>query len=341
MDVSVLEHGHERAWDEFVHVTPGGTFFHLSGWRSVIETVLRHRTYYLVASGGGRMEGVLPLTHVKSRIFGNSLISNAFCVGGGPLAATSEARTGLIRAAEDLGNRLGVAVIEMRDGDPIGPGWLSRTGLHANFRRAIDPDPAVNLKAIPRKQRAVLRKAMAQGLSCTQNRDIDSLHKVYAESVHRLGTPVFSKRYFAALVHTFGEACDVVTVAQGGRPVASVLNFYFRDQVLPYYGGSTLAARTLGANDLLYWEVMQRAAARGLRVFDFGRSKIGTGAYAYKHNWGFEAEPLTYQFLPVRSATIPDINPLNPKYRIFIAGWQKLPLSLTKILGPVVVRSIG
>ena len=167
------------------------------------------------------------------------------------------------------------------------------------------------------------------------------LHRAYAESVRNLGTPVFSRRYFDILLDAFGDAADIVTVLDGGQPIASVMNFYFRDEVLPYYGGGTAQARQRAGNDFMYWEVMRRAAERGFRLFDFGRSKVGTGAHAFKHNWGFTPAPLHYRYKLAPGAAIPDHNPLNPKYRLFIAAWKRLPLPVANLLGPPIVRGLG
>jgi FemAB-related protein (PEP-CTERM system-associated) len=119
------------------------------------------------------------------------------------------------------------------------------------------------------------------------------------------------------------------------------MNFYFRDEVLPYYGGGTAAARVRYGNDFMYWEVMRRAAARGYRLFDYGRSKLGTGSFAFKKNWGFVPEPLQYRFRLAPGAAIPDLNPLNPKFRLFIAAWKRLPLPVANAIGPHIVRGLG
>jgi FemAB-related protein (PEP-CTERM system-associated) len=340
MIVSILKSDEEPAWDAFVRGLPSGTFFHLSGWRHVVERAFGHRTFYLLVRRGAEICGILPLTHVKSLLFGNSLISNAYCVRGGIVANDSEARDALQGEAFRLACDLGAGWIEYRDAASV-TASIPRNGLYANFRRPIEHDDAANMKSIPRKQRAVLRKAIATGLRAEIDPAADRLHDIYARSVRRLGSPVFPLPYFRLLKQVFGEACDVVTILHEDRPVASVMNFYFRDEVLPYYGGGIEEARNIGANDFLYWEVMRRAAARGFRIFDFGRSKIGTGAYHYKCNWGFEPEPLQYQVVPVRRRQIPEINPLNPKFRLAGKLWRHLPLELTKVMGPLVVRSIG
>jgi FemAB-related protein (PEP-CTERM system-associated) len=219
--------------------------------------------------------------------------------------------------------------------------WRTRADLYVTFRKPIAADDEANMKAIPRKQRAMVRKGIAGGLTSVANQAIDPLFGIYAESVRNLGTPVFARGYFALLAEAFADCMDVVTVLDGETPIASVMNFYFRDEVLPYYGGGTRAARGLYGNDFMYWEVMRRAVSRGARLFDFGRSKIGTGAHAFKKNWGFTAEPLLYRYLLAPGAAIPDHNPLNPKYRLMIAAWKRLPLPVAGLLGPHLVRGLG
>jgi FemAB-related protein (PEP-CTERM system-associated) len=159
--------------------------------------------------------------------------------------------------------------------------------------------------------------------------------------VHRLGTPVFAKRYFAILREAFGPECEVLTITRAGRVVSSVMSFYFRDEVLPYYGGGTDEARDCAGNDFMYWELMRRACERGIRVFDYGRSKLGTGAFDFKKNWGFEPQPLHYRYRLVRSHRVPEHNPLNPRYAMFIRMWQRMPLALANVLGPHIVRGLG
>ena len=338
------------AWDRFVLDHEDGTFFHRAGWRQVIEAAFGHRTQYVFAERDGAITGVLPLGQVKTLLFGNTLISVPFCVYGGPLAADAESAAALVAHAAGLRARTGASAVELRYRDPPAAdraaaldasGWVARPGLYVTFRKPITAGDDDNLKAIPRKQRAMVRKGIQRGLVSVVDRDTDRLHRIYAESVRNLGTPVFAPRYFRLLAEVFGEDADVLTVLDGDTPVASVLNFYFRDEVLPYYGGGTAGARQRAGNDFMYWEVMRRAAARGCRVFDFGRSKEGTGSYAFKHNWGFVPAPLHYRFLLAPGGTMPELNPLNPKFRLFIAAWKRLPLPLTRLLGPSIVRGLG
>jgi FemAB-related protein (PEP-CTERM system-associated) len=338
--VSGLESSGELAWDAFVRSCPSATFFHLSGWRRVIEKAFGHRTVYLVARRGTEIYGVLPLTEIRSLIFGKRLISNAFCVHGGIAAVEVEAASQLRAAAVKIARDFGVSGVEFRS-CASQPNWVTKTGLYVNFRRPIASNVEANLKAVPRKQRAMIRKGIANGLSAEVDQGVDQLHHIYAESLRRLGTPVFSKRYFQLLKDEFGDACDIVTVLNRSRPIASVMNFYFRDEVLPYYGGGLVEARTVAGNDFMYWEVMRRACERGCRTFDFGRSKIGTGSFDFKRNWGFQPSALCYEYFLLHSRSIPDVNPLNPKYRLAIDLWRHFPLALTKIVGPPIVRQLG
>jgi len=330
-----------RAWDEFVRSRPDGTFFHLAAWRAVIERGFGHPTHYTMAEQDGSIVGILPLAHVKTLLFGNTLVSLPFCVYGGPLAVDAETATALESHAGSLMRGTKVSAIEFRHRDQANSGWIERPELYVTFRKPIEADADKNLKAIPRKQRAMVRKGMQNGLVSIVTAETDVLHRVYAESVRNLGTPVFPRRYFRLLVEAFSECCDVVTVVDRDRPIAAVMNFYYRDEVLPYYGGGTTEARHRAGNDFMYWEVMRRAAARGYRLFDFGRSKLGTGSYAFKRNWGFQPVPLHYRYKLGPGQAIPDHNPLNPKYRLFIAAWKRLPLPLANAIGPHIVRGLG
>jgi FemAB-related protein (PEP-CTERM system-associated) len=333
------------AWDAFVHARPEGTFFHLAAWRHVIEREFGHRTHYVLAERDGAIAGILPLARVKTRLFGDALISVPFCVYGGPIAADDETAAALAEHAAGLMHRLGTPVLEFRCREPQAwldaKEWPVRSDLYVTFRKPFTGDDEANLKAIPRKQRAMVRKGIDRGLRSVIDAAPDRLHRIYAESVRNLGTPVFALRYFRLLVELFRDSTDVVTVLDGEEPIASVLNFYFRDEVLPYYGGGRAVARDRYGNDFMYWEVMRRAAGRGCRLFDFGRSKLGTGSFAFKKNWGFSPEPLHYRCRLAPGAQIPDLNPLNPKYRLFIAAWKRLPLPVANMIGPHIVRGLG
>jgi len=338
--VRTLQAADYERWDRFVEAHPDGTFFHKSGWRDVIEQAFHHRTHFLCAESGTEIHGILPLAHIRSHLFGNALISLPFCVYGGSLVTSESAQAALDHAACSLAEELGVDYLELRHRSVRHAQWPTKT-LYVTFRRVLDCDPDKNYKAIPRKQRAMIRKGIEAGLKAEFDDDVGRLYGCYSTSVRNLGTPVPARRYFELLKSIFGSACEILTVTHSGKAVASVMSFYFRDEVLPYYGGGTDAARDLKANDFMYWELMRHASSRGVRVFDYGRSKIDSGSYRFKKHWGFTPEPLYYEYHLVKAQAMPDISPVNPKYHYFIEAWKRLPVPVTRLLGPLLARNLG
>lgn len=328
-------------WDDYVQRAPTATFFHRAGWKTVLEKAFGHDTYFLYAQDEGVIVGILPLAQVKSALFGNTLSSLPFCVYGGIVADNERVAQVLREEACRLADVLKVGALELRNRH-AGPTTWPVKELYYTFRKVIDPSEEVNLKAIPNRQRAMVRKGIQEGLLSQWDESTERLYRVYSESVRNLGTPVFSAKYLRILREVFGKDCDVLVITHDGRDVAAVMNFYFRDEVIPYYGGSTAAARTIkGVNHFMYWELMRHSGDRGYRLFDFGRSKAGTGPFTFKKNFGFEPQPLPYEYYLVTSDTVPDVNPLNPKYRLMINVWTKLPLPVANFIGPFLARSLG
>lgn len=328
-------------WDAFVMACADATFFHRAGWVNVVHDVFQHDTYFLYAEGDGQIQGVLPLVHIKSWLFGNSLVSLPFAVYGGVVSTNSRATTALENAAKNLAEKLQVAHLEYRNINPRHADWPTQD-LYVTFRKNILADDDANMLAIPRKQRAMIRKGIQHRLASVIEKNVDQFFLLYASNVHRHGTPPMPKRYFTALQAEFGADCEVLTViGPDGRSLSSVLSFYFRDEVLPYYAGDRESARKFSANDFKYWELMRRARVRGLKVFDFGRSKRGTGSYDFKKNWGFEPTPLHYEFCLFLRDDIPQNNPSNKKYKLLIDAWRILPVGVANWLGPFFVRNLG
>ena len=328
-------------WDAFVMAHPQATFFHRSAWQHILRDVFHHDTHYLFAHEGGRVTGVLPLAHMKSLLFGKALTSLPFAVYGGVVADDEATATALEAEAQRLAQQLQVDHLELRQLQRSHEGW-PRQELYVTFRKEILAEEEANMLAIPRKQRAMVRKGIKNGLKSEIDSGVDRFFALYADNVHRHGTPAQSRRYFEALRQHFGDDCEVLTVTgPDGKLLSSVLSFYFRDEVLPYYAGDDWAARELAANDFKYWELMRRACARGLKTFDYGRSKVGTGPYSFKKNWGFEPQPLHYEYRLYKHDAVPQNNPTNKKYKLMIETWRRLPLGFANWLGPFVVRSLG
>ncbi|PLW81534.1 peptidoglycan bridge formation protein FemAB [Kineobactrum sediminis] len=331
----------EAAWDAFVLASPQAGFCHRFAWQRVLQRAFGHRGHFLLAEQAGEIVGVLPLAEVRSRLFGYKLSSLPFCVYGG-IAANSEAAAGALRAAAcERAQALGVDALELRNTQDSGSGWPTKD-LYYTFRKPITADNDANLKAIPNRQRAMIRKGINSGLEGEEVAGTNRLYRVYAESVRNLGTPVFSRRYLEILREEFGTDCRVLMIREGDEDVAGVMSFYFRGEVLPYYGGSIARARHIkGCNHFMYWDLLRRSAEEGITSFDFGRSKRDTGPFDFKKNWGFEPQPLPYEYFLVKATAVPDVNPSNPKYRLLVDTWRRLPLPLANLLGPPVARSLG
>ncbi len=321
----------------FVTATEGGTPFHLPAWSLAVARGCGQRARYLVAEQGGAIVDVLPLTEMRSALFGRALVSAGFAVDGGVLG--DAAVEPLAAAAWALAQRIGCPSVELRGG-AVPAGWDSDADSYLGFARELAADDDAELLAIPRKQRAEVRRALGYALDVVTGNDRALLaehYRVYAESVRNLGTPVFPARLFRSVVETMDA--DVLTVRHRGRAVASVLSLYFGGTVYPYWGGGTEAARGLRANDRMYFALMAHARARGCTRFDFGRSKTGTGAAAFKKNWGFTPEPRLYAKRSDGPAR--EVNPLNPKYALMVRSWKKMPLWAANLAGPWISRGLG
>lgn len=336
-EADLRDAGEVAAIDRFVQAQSGATPFHLTGWSRAVEHGCRQRARYLVAErANGAIAGVLPLIETRSALFGRALVSTGFGVGGGVLG---EAVEELASGAWALARRLGCPSVELRGG-PRPADWTCDDATYVGFARQLAGDDDAELRAIPRKQRAEVRRSLGLDLEVVTGRSPEHLaehYAVYAESVRNLGTPVFPGALFREAVERLGA--DVLTIRHDGRAVASVLSLYVNGTVYPYWGGGTAAARALRANDRMYFALMHHARARGCTRFDFGRSKAGSGAAAFKKNWGFVPEPLRYWRKsdgPVRA-----VNPLNPKYALMVRAWRRLPLPVANLLGPAIARGLG
>lgn len=333
------------AIDDYVRRQAEATPFHLTAWSRAVATGCGQTSHYLVAETGGAIVGVLPLTEVHSPLFGRALVSSGFAVGGGIIADDEETAKRLTKSALTLAERLVCPTVELRGGAlPQGPGWHRDMTTYLGFVRDLAADDDAELLAIPRKQRAEVRRALGFALDVETGRaerDRSAHYGVYAESVRNLGTPVFPRSLFDAVLDLFGDDADILTVRHEGQAIASVLSLYWRGTVMPYWGGGTGAARTWRANDLMYYALMAHARKRGCTRFDFGRSKAGTGPASFKHNWGFTGTPLAYAKYAADGEAPRDINPLSPKYRMQVALWQKLPLAVANRIGPLIARGLG
>jgi FemAB-related protein (PEP-CTERM system-associated) len=321
-------------WDAFVRSTLGGSPFHLVAWKRAVESAFGHRAHYLMALRGGGIEGVLPLFEVRGLLGRRGLVSVPYGVYGGICAGSAAATAALVEAARDVARRRGAAYVELRH-QPGQQLDLPTKALYVTFSRPISSSDEENLNAIPRKQRRMARQGLKHGLRAEFDLcHLDRFWHIYAHSVHALGSPVFPRRLFRSIAREFGKDCELLTIWKGAAPVSGVLTLSFEDRVLPYYGGALREALPYAVNDFMYWELVCHAAGAGYRIFDFGRSREGTGSYHFKRHWGFEPVPLPYQYILLDGARMPDLSPSNPKMRLAVEAWKRMPLPLTKLIGP-------
>ncbi len=329
--------------DAWVMAREGGLPFHRPKWLKAIEAGTGQAAHILIAEMAGEIAAILPFHLVHSSLFGRALVSSGFAVGGGILSDSQTATRRLAAAICNLAEQWSCPTVELRGGSLPGGDWIEKRDAHANFLKPLQSDDEAELLAIPRKQRAEVRKGLGNGLTIEtgrEQRDLDWHYAIYAESVRNLGTPVFPKSLMASVLEAFEDA-DILTVLSDGRPVASVLSLYHNDIVMPYWGGGVWDARRLRANDIMYYALMNHARRRGCTHFDFGRSKVDSGAYSFKKNWGFEPEPMAYAVHTADGQEPRDVNPNSPKYKAQIALWQKLPLQIANRLGPWIAKGLG
>lgn len=332
--------------DDYVRAHPDATPFHLTGWNVAVARACGQTAHCLIAqTADGEIVGVLPLTEIRSPLFGKALVSTGFAVDGGILTRRDAVAEALAASAWALAEKLGCPSLELRGGPAPGEGWIVDETTYLGFSRDLAADDEAQLLAIPRKQRAEVRKSLDGELQVAIGNwpnDLAMHYTVFSESVRNLGTPVFPAKLFREVAKELGDHADIVTVSHRGTPHASVFSVYLNGTVYPFWGGGTREARALKANDRLYYELMRHARAdKACARYDFGRSKAGTGVAAFKKNWGFEGVPLRYAKRVAPGETPREMNPMSPKYRLQVAVWKRLPLWLANTMGPVIAKGLG
>lgn len=326
-------------WDEFVLRHPDATPFHLIAWKRTIEESFGYRAIYLFATDSRRIRGVLPLFLVKNAIIGKALISSPFAVYGGILADCDEALRSLHARAVSLGQELGADYIEFRNTRREQCVSGANIDRYVSFSQPLVRDEAELLESLPKKTRNLVRKALKPDFKMRyQVADLENFETLYATNMRRLGTPCFSSKYFASLVRNFGEMVDVREVWLEGKPMAASLNFMFRDDMHIYYAAADTEYNALGPNTYMYFDHLRWAGANGLKTFDFGRSKRGTGVFEFKRHWNTTMRELPYELVLIRRKELPNFSPANPKFDLAIRLWRMVPLWLTRLIGPKLIR---
>jgi FemAB-related protein (PEP-CTERM system-associated) len=340
VDTFHLQPGEEHEWDRFVVSSRSGTFFHLSGWNTLVERALGHKCFWLTARREDGISGVFPITWVRNKLFGSCLVSSPLAVYGGICADDQDSYFSLLKAGRDLANRLGVQYLEMRNRTEPFPTYLPGRDLYVTFTQDLSPGAERLFQGLPRDTRYAIRKSLKAGLAWTDDLNLQDFYDIYARSVHRLGTPVFSRNLFADLLSQFPKHCKLFGVRKGEKAIAGVICFYFRDEVLPYYAGSLQEYYKDAPNNFMYWNLISQSCSEGYRSFDFGRSKRGTGTYNFKSTWSMTVTGLPYRYQLIQAKSIPEMSPVDTKFRLPVALWKRLPFAWTKVLGPRLIRCI-
>ncbi|MDP6462086.1 MAG: FemAB family PEP-CTERM system-associated protein [Gemmatimonadota bacterium] len=338
-----LAKGDESRWDDFAGRVPGATLYHRAGWASVIQEAFGQEPIYLIAESKGRIEGVLPLFAFSHFVFGKYLVSMPFLNRGGILAETDRARHALLEGAKTLLRETGSAYCELRHTEAEAIGGLPARTAKVSMALTLDADPELLWKRVGPKVRNLVRKAERAGLEVREGQgeeDLATFQELFAVNMRDLGTPVYSPGFFRAVLGAFGDHCRLTLVERDGVAAAGGLCLQYNGFTEIHWAASRREFRRDSPNMLLYWDAIRDACETGLRTFCFGRSTEGSGPYRFKRQWGAEPVPLRWEYLLSAGGGLPELNPDNPRFRLAVRIWQRLPLSVTRILGPPIVRHL-
>jgi FemAB-related protein (PEP-CTERM system-associated) len=339
VQVAVATESDEDRWDRFVASCGDEHGYHAWAWRRVFENAFGHRSIYLVAQRGGIVVGVLPLVLIRSRLFGNSLTSLPFVNYGGVMARDHDAARALATAARDVAAAHHCRHVELRH---VAPQFAELPCKHhkVSMRLRVGNDM---WETLDRKVRNQIRKAEKSGLRVERGGEglVSDFYKVFARNMRDLGTPVYSRRLFEEVLRAFPDQAQLHIVRLDGAPIAAGMTYKTSAMVQLPWASSIREFNSLCANVLLYWDAIQFTQQSDAAVFDMGRSTPNEGTYRFKAQWGAEAVPLSWEYqLLAATDKMPNVSPANPKFQLAIAVWQKLPLSLTTRVGPMIVRAI-
>lgn len=315
---------------------------HLPAWPVILHEGLGHRPYWLAAHHGDQFVGCLPLACVSSRLFGRFLVSLPYLNSAGVLADDAAVAASLVDRAVQLADELDVRYLELRHEERIThPALTSELTSKVHMRLAL-PDSADALwRQLKAKVRNQVRKGQEPGFRVAWGGldRLDDFYAVFSRNMRDLGTPVYSRRLFQAILQQLADRAELCVVSDGPRPIAAALLVHGDRSTEVPSASSLREYNSANANMLMYWQLLVRAIERGQRVFDFGRSTIDSGTYRFKRQWGAEPSPAVWQYY-VRRGAVGDMRPDNARYARRVRVWQRLPVWLTRIIGPPIVRGI-
>lgn len=328
-------------WDSFVESMPEASNYHRWTWRQAIEDTFGHKAYYLAAGDGSAVKGVLPLFWIKSRVFGQSLVSVPFFSYGGVLATSAEARDSLLNAAAELAAKLGARRVELRQGSVSDYGWC---GVSGKVMMEVDLPSATGelWNRLSSRLRNKIRNAEKHGFRSQWGgiENVEHFYPVFAGNMRNLGTPVYPRSWFENLCRCAPASTRIITLWEGTKPIAAAFLSSFRETMEAPWICSLPEARKSYSSVLLYWSFLQWAIGRGSRKFDLGRCTPGGGTYEFKRLWGCNERPLHWYYWLAPGAPVPQLQKENPKFQVAIRLWKHLPLFVANQLGPRIVRSL-
>ena len=331
--------GHSADWDGLLKAVEGGSFCHRYGWRAVMEDALGHETYWWVARDGeGEVSGLLPLVRVRSRLFGDYLVSMPFLNYGGPLG-TPAARATLAGHARRHAERLGVDLLELRNRRALDGSSLTLNQRKLTVVKELPTTPEeLWEKGLKTKVRSQVRRPMKEGMEVRFGPDeLDRFYDVFARTMRDLGTPVLPKRFFTSIRAHLGDTVVFAVVELEGAPVAAGCGLAWDGEMEITWAGASREHSRLAPNMLLYWGMMEESIRRGLRAFNFGRCSPDSGTHRFKRQWGGEDHVLPW--LQWSASSVPSTpDPDSPRFRLATSAWSRLPVGLTNVLGPPLSR---
>lgn len=343
MVINLLREADKERWNNYVMRSSTSTCYHLTGWKDVIETSFKHKTYYLLAEDrANEIKGVLPLVHLKSILFGNFMVSLPYFNYGGICADNDETESQLLKKAEDIAVREHAGHIEFRHTRQLGDGLpVKKAKVCMHLALPDNPDELWN--SFSSKLRSQIRKPSKEGLYARIGNveELDCFYDVFAVNMRDLGTPVYSKKFFRTILSIFPDSSWICTIyAKDGQPVASGFLVGFKERLEIPWASSLRSSNHLSPNMLLYWNAIKFACEMGYKSFDFGRSTPGEGTYKFKEQWGAKPVQLYWHYWLRNGSLAPELNPKNPKYQIAIKIWQRIPVGLTRLIGPAIVKNL-
>jgi FemAB-related protein (PEP-CTERM system-associated) len=326
-------------WDAFVEAHPCGTPFHLLAWKATLESSFGYEPRYLIGMDGEVVRAVLPLFFIRNPIMGRVLLSTPFAVYGGILADSPEAAQAMKAYVSALAKDLDVEHLELRNGFPEQCVGFERLSRYVTFtQETATADGEELLGALPKKTRNLVRKTLKLKYETRPAADLKKFYDLLSRNYRRLGTPVFPRRYFETLLRNFGKRVDAREILLDGKVVAASINFLYRSEMHTYYAASDQDCLHASPNNYMYFDYLLWAARHGYRRFDFGRSKHNTGTFEFKRHWTTEMRELPYEILLVKRKELPNISPANPKFDLALKVWPRIPLGVTRLVGPRLVR---